>query len=98
MQIIWLAASTKYLQDIFRAIIEILHINDLETYRAKLSELKIHILVEKLEDLPKKILLLYLDGKDEIAYDIKYSGYSNQCSRCKYFIHLMKNYTTLGVR
>ena len=73
----------NFLRTIGEHIGQVIAIDNSELYRAKLFGPRIRLLVKDLNSLPRKIAIPRLDREGVVEYSLEYSGFPNQCGRCR---------------
>ena len=73
----------NFLRTIGEHLGQVIAIDNSELYRAKLFGPRIRLLVKDLNNLPRKIAIPRLDGEGVAEYNLEYSGFPNQCGRCR---------------
>lgn len=73
----------SFLRNIGEHIGQVIAIDNLELYRAKLFGPRIRVMVKDLNKLPRNIAVPRLDKEGVVKHKIEYSGFPNQCGRCR---------------
>ena len=81
----------SFLRTIGEHIGQVIAIDNSELYRAKLFGPRIRILVKDLNHLPKTIKVPRLDREGVVTHKLEYSGFPNQCGRCRSRDHQVRN-------
>jgi hypothetical protein len=80
-----------FLRTIGEHIGQVIAIDNSDLYRAKLFGPRIRILVKDLNKLPKTIKVPRLDREGAVVHKLEYSGFPNQCGRCRSRDHQVRN-------
>jgi hypothetical protein len=80
-----------FLRNIGEHIGQVIAIDNSELYRAKLFGPRIQVLVKDLNKLPRNIAVPRLDREGVVKHKIEYSGFPNQCGRCRSRDHHVRN-------
>ena len=70
---------------------QVIAIDNSEHYRAKMFGPRIRILVKDLNKLPGNIAVPRLDREGVVKYKVEYSGFPNQCGRCRSRDHQVRH-------
>ena len=70
---------------------QVIAIDNSEAYRTKLFGPRIRILARDIERLPNTVVLPRIDGEGIIRYQLEYSGFPNQCGRCRSRDHSVRH-------
>ena len=81
----------SFLRTIGEHIGQVIAIDNSELYRAKLFGPRIRLLVNDLNNLPKTIKVPRLDREGVVVHKLEYSGFPNQCGRCRSRDHQVRN-------
>ena len=73
----------SFLRTIGEHIGQVIAIDNSEVYRAKLFGPRIRILVKDLNNSPQSIKVPRLDREGVVVHKLEYSGFPNQCGRCR---------------
>lgn len=60
---------------------QVIWIDTLEAYKAKLFGPRIRLLIQDLDTLPHAVILPRMDGEALVKYKLEISGLPNQCNR-----------------
>jgi hypothetical protein len=80
-----------FLRTIGEHIGQVIAIDNSELYRAKLFGPRIRILVKDLNKLPPSIKVPRLDREGIVVHKLEYSGFPNQCGRCRSRDHQVRH-------
>jgi len=70
---------------------QVIAIDNSDVYKAKLFGPRIRLLVQDIDDLPRKITIPRLDGEGVVEYSLEYNGLPNQCGRCRSREHQVRH-------
>ena len=70
---------------------QVIAINNLEAYMAKLFGPRVRLLVNNLDSLPQTVVLPRLGGDGIVEFNLEYSGLPNQCGRCRSREHQVRH-------
>ena len=80
-----------FLRTIGEQLGQVIDIDNLEVYKAKLFGPRICLLVQDVNNLPQLVVIPRLDGEGVVEYDLEFSGLPNQCGRCRSRDHQVRH-------